>query len=466
MPTLDSLLRKAKKKDKEFLQETEVPLVTVSGTYREDLKGMHDLPEDDLKKDLVFSRAHFSMTIGAAVGAWKKTIDPQKAWILDPTNYVSGNSWTSVVLTEKIGLLVARFSLLKTLKNIVDKFGRQKMPILASITPPLLKMTRDIPGPILSFHIAAGNILLEKGKTVVQVITDPHVREEYLANSEKSTAFYCVFDEATKEEFLEKAHKLGKKVNEKRVIVAGPPVDPRVLATAEHKQAWSSHSGRPLRICITTGGLGTNKPEIKAILEQLLPETVGPNPKFQVMLYAGTHADIKDMGISLAQHCDVPFQTLYAYDPAKFEIGATLDLDPRPTVEITQPFSVIYHPQIIDANELLIHNGFPWADGFISKPSGDMAYDAVASGAFLLTLKEWGEWENNIRAKFLAHGVAKVAEVDAILSQLTRLMRANGKDAWITQAMHKTKTIDEKEDLYFRQGIKNILKAFRDVREK
>ena len=59
MARLGSALLKSRRLDQKYLKKTAVPLVTVSGTYREDLKGLHDLPEDDLQHDLVFSRAHY-----------------------------------------------------------------------------------------------------------------------------------------------------------------------------------------------------------------------------------------------------------------------------------------------------------------------------------------------------------------------------------------------------------------------
>ncbi|HEX9817917.1 MAG TPA: hypothetical protein VGA89_03465 [Patescibacteria group bacterium] len=466
MPHKHKFYKQAKKLEKKYFQTTQIPLVTVSGTYHEDLKGLHKFPEDDLRRDLVFSRAHYSMTIAQAMTIWQDKIDPKKAWILDPTNFVSVEAWSGVMLTEQIGRLVARFSALKLLKNLVDRFGRRKLPILASITPPLLDFTRNIEKPLLSFHVAAGNILLKRGKTVVQVITDPHVRDEYIANSENPGAYFCVFDKATKEEFVRKAYKMDKRVDEtgidKRVIVTGPPIDPRILDAAEHKQAWSPEAGRPLRVCLATGGLGTNKEEIESILKQLLPELAKPKPKFQLIIYAGTHYDIKNMVIQIARKCGCLYREISAHDPAKFEVGAKIKLHLEPTKKITTPLSIIYHPQIIDANELLIRHGFPWADGFITKPSGDMAYDAVASGAFLLTLSEWGEWENNIRAKFKAHGVAQVTEIDKIVEQLEKIMRKNSHGAWATEAIHKTKKI-EREDPWFRNGTKNILKTFREI---
>jgi hypothetical protein len=125
---------------------------------------------------------------------------------------------------------------------------------------------------------------------------------------------------------------------------------------------------------------------------------------------------------------------------------------------MVKPLAVIYHPQIIDANELLIRNAFSWADGFITKPSGDMAYDAVASGAFLLTLQEWGDWENNIRAKFKAHNVAQVADSKNILKQLREITRKNSHGVWASRAMRKTRKI-ETEDPHFRKGLKNIFQA-------
>lgn len=460
---LDPRLRQTWRRDREALQKTTVPIVTVSGTYREDLKGLHDLPEEDLTRDLVFSRAHYSMAIGIAVQAWKDKIDPEKAWLVDPTNYVGGESWPSVMITEKIGKMIARHFALRALKNLVDKFGRQRIPLLMTITPPLLRLVRGVTAPLLSFHITTGNILLERGKTVVQMVTDPHVRGDYLANCDNPHSYYLVFDERTKIEFLEKAHKIDKKINSEQVIVTGPPIDPRVIKARENKHAWSE--ARPLRLCLTTGGLGTNKQEILEVVDQLMPALSARNPKVELMVYAGTHADIKNAVLSVARREGVAYKEITPPDPAQFEIGKPLVIKPFQETEISTPLTIIYHPQIIDANELLIHYAFPWADGFVTKPSGDMAYDAVASGAFLLTLKEWGEWENNIFAKFKTHEVAKVADTKDIVSQIEKLTKMENGTCWVTDAMHRAHAI-ENEDPLFLQGSKNILKIYRKIKEE
>lgn len=462
MSLLESALRKTKKTDITYLSQTKIPIVTVSGSYKEDLKGLHSLSEDDILQDVVLSRAHYSMALGVAIEAWDTKIDPKKAWLADPTNYVTPKQWKAITSTEFIGKILARYSVLKKLKDLVDRFGRQKLPILGSITPPLLSLTHNIQKPILSFHIAAGNILLEQGKTVFQMVTDPHVREDYLAHSEKKHAFYGVFDEKTQKEFLEKAQHLGKDVEKERVIVTGPPIDPRILDARSEKSPWKT--SQPLKICITTGGLGTNKSEIQKILTQLLPELGKAHSPFEVMVYAGTHGDIHDMVVRMAQDAGVAYTKITPVDPAQFQVGKKITLKPQKKITHT-PLKILYHPQIIDANELLIAYGFPWADVFISKPSGDMAYDAVASGAAFLSLAEWGEWEHNIRIKFEHHGVSQQAEVKNMVAQLEDLMTGKGKKApWIQQAQHAARTL-EKEDRFFRKGAKNILKAVEKLSE-
>lgn len=460
---LDSRLRHTWKLDKQYLETTQVPIVTVSGTFHEDLKGLHDLPEDDITRDLVFSRAHYSMAIAQAVTSWKNAIDPKKAWLVDPTNYVGSNSQTSVTLTETIGRLVARYSALRFLKNLVDKYARRQNPLLATVTPPLIELTKGVRAPILSYHIVSGNILLENNKTVVEVVTDPHVREDYLAHAESKHAYYCVFDDKTKVEFLEKAHRMDKTVDKDRVFVTGPPIDPRVIEARKGKRVWKP--GRTLRLCLTTGGLGTNKNEIEGIVKQLLPVLAAEKPRVQLMVYAGTHQDIKDMVIAEARKASVTYHALTPPDPAQFEIGEKPGIGDLNMGEITAPLTVLYHPQIMDANELLVATAFPWADGFLTKPSGDMAYDAVASGAFLLTLTEWGEWEHNIFAKFEAHGVAKPAELNNFVHQLEKITRMEKGSCWIIRAMQRARDI-EKEDPYFLSGTENILKAYKTVRSK
>ena len=36
---------------------------------------------------------------------------------------------------------------------------------------------------------------------------------------------------------------------------------------------------------------------------------------------------------------------------------------------------ILYADNLVEANELMIEYMFPWADGVMTKPSGDMAYD-------------------------------------------------------------------------------------------
>lgn len=457
MPYIDPNLKKTLKKDKQLLETTKLPIITVSASYVEDLKGFHDYEEIDTTTDVVFSRAHYSMALAVAVQAWQDHIDPQQAWVVDPTNYVKAKDWSNVVLTETVGKTLARAPFLKKLKDLADKFARNKLPILGSITPPLLYLTQDLKQPILSLHIASGNILAQQGKEIYQMVTDPHVREDYLNQAERSNITFLVFDEKTKTDFLEKAALLNKKVDANRIIVTGPPVDPRIISASKNKNPWVKGS---LKLCITTGGLGTNKNEIKKILKQLLPELRKRPSPYQLLIYAGTHQDLAEMVTKLAAQEKVALNLIAGHDPANFHLKGELNTLPD-TRKIKQQLksaklSLIYHPQIVDANELLVHFAFPWADGFISKPSGDMAYDAVASGSFLLTLQEWGEWEHNIREVFTQLGAARKTKVDDIHAQLTSLSTTQGdSSAWITQAMQAALNIDK----LYTSGAKNIIKA-------
>lgn len=434
---LDPNLTKAFQLDQKWLSETALPIVTVSGTFREDAKGFHHLPDNNFTPDIVLSRAHFSMALGVAIEAWGGTtgqMDYHKAWVADPTNYVSAKQWANVRFTEFVGKTLARYSILKTLKDFADKFGRNNLPIAAGITPPLLYLTEHVTKPILSFHIAAGNILAGQGRQVIQIVTDPHVRPEYVMYADKPNITYCVFDEETKLEFLEVASMSKIAVHPEKITVTGPPIDPRVVAARQKKVAWRNG---PLKLCITTGGLGTNKSELRHILQQLLPELRRRPATLQLLMYAGTQKDIADMVRQLAKEQHIA-------------VGRPDDLHAE--------FRLLYHPQILDANELLIHYGFPWADGFITKPSGDMAYDAVAAGCFLLTLKEWGVWEEQIREIFEQKDIARRADTEHIVGQLKLLRSANsgtGGMSWIERAMNRSFGIEK----LFLQGSQKIIKT-------
>jgi hypothetical protein len=446
MPSLlDPNLEKSLAKDVELLQQTKLPIVTVSASFKEDLKNFHGFGQDDLLPDVVFSRAHYSMTAGLVVQAWGDKIDPTKAWVVDPTNYVAHQDWQQIQLTELIGKTLARHTLLKKLKDLVDHFGRKKLPILKSITPPLLYLFQHIDKPILSLHIAAGNILAKQGKTIIQVVTDPHVRDEYLDNIERPNFTLCVFDEKTKTDALEKGAILGKTIDPNKIIVTGPPVDPRIVACRHRKNPWRSGQ---LNLCLTTGGLGTNKSEMRKVIRQLLPYLRKADPRYRLMIYAGTQTDIFEMVKKLAKEERVALTTITNTQQSKQLLNAKNGKQPK--------LFVLYHPQIVDANELLIRFGFPWADGFITKPSGDMAYDAAASGSFILTLQEWGIWEHNISELFEQRGIARKANVDHFIEQLEVLTdTSRSSESWVEKAMIQAQKLPSQ----FLSGNENIIKV-------
>ncbi|MEO8581679.1 MAG: hypothetical protein ABI425_03805 [Patescibacteria group bacterium] len=427
-------------KDRQILQSTRIPIVTVSGTFGEDLKKWYGLKNENISTDIVFSRAHFSMAYAAVTAAWGEEINQKKAWLVDPTNFVSSQKWRNITMTEQIGKILARTPILKTLKDLIDKFGRNKLPILNSITPPLLYLFEDVHQPILCFHIAAGNILAQLGKTVVQVITDPHVREDYLIHASLPNLHYCVFDEETKFEALEKAFMNGVDLDPDRVIVTGPPIDQRIIDARKQKKYDTK---KPLKILITTGGLGTNKSEIHDILEQLLPTLHHKEQKYELMLYAGTQKDFVDLGKRLGKEHRV-----------KVNVIDKIAAD-SPKQNNTNSLTILYHPQIFDANEILIKYGFPWADCVVTKPSGDMAYDAAAAGCFLITLKPWGVWEERIEEIFWQKGIARKAEIDKIVRQFEILERIG----WIKSAQE---AVQELEPLYL-NGISKIIKTVKSL---
>ncbi len=430
MPNLlDPVLAQTLENDRQRLAKTEIPIITVCGTFREDLKRLYGFANNNDLPDTIFSRAHFSMAIAVARKIWGTELDPAKTWFADPTNYVTPDQWKKVLLTENIGKTLARQPLLKSLKDLVDKFGRSKMPILDSITPPLLHLTEAVTKPILCFHIAAGNILATQGKQVIQVVTDPHVRDEYVLQAARPNILFAVFDEPTWLEFMEVAAIHHIAVDPQRVIVTGPPIDERITQARRKKAAWRSG---PLNLCLATGGLGTNKYEIRKILLQLLPKLRQQPSPYNLAVYAGTQADVAQMVRELARQEHV-------------HIGETNDMKSK--------LRLIYHPQILDANEMLIHHAFPWADGFITKPSGDMAYDAVAAGCFLLTLSEWGIWEERIREIFEQKEISRAAEVDHFVEQLGVLQASYQGSSWVEHAMNHAHSIEKS----FLNGTDNII---------
>ena len=124
--------------------------------------------------------------------------------------------------------------------------------------------------------------------------------------------------------------------------------------------------------------------------------------------------------------------------------------------DVQSPFRIFHGHDIVDANELLLDYVFPWADGFISKPSGDMAYEAIAAGCFLLTLHPWGEWEENIRARAEVMGVSIRADIENIVAQLQAITTVpiEKNKPWVELALEKA----QHHAKPLSQGAFNILK--------
>lgn len=393
--------------DRHRLEEVEVPIVTVSATFRNEIAKERG-EEPVILDELVFSRAHYSMAVALFSYANSNGLS---VWMVDPTNYISPKDWKGLARLEKIGQLTARIPLLKKAKNIFDTFARNKSPLSTVIKGPLEYVTARAQKPIISVHYEAGNILAQIGRKVVQVVTDPHVRPNYLYQADKPNIYFAVFDQQTKEDFLDKAKKLGKIVPEKQVVVTGPPVDPRIVKARQNKNPIEFKT-RGLRLVITTSGLGTNKGEIKQILEQILPNLNDT----RLILYAGTHRDFREMFYSMGTQHHVLAQD----------------------IKTDAQVRVIYDESIVQANQELIEYGFPWADGFVTKPSGDMAYDAVAAGCFFLSLEPWGEWEKNIEKIFTNLGLARKTNPSYFKQQIDELT----KIGWIENAIKNTLNID------------------------
>ncbi len=424
--------------DRDLLAQTRFPIFTVSASFRDELEKHHDLEDDLNHPDVVFSRAHYSMALGVATAAWGEKLDEKKAWLVDPSNYVTKEEWRRFSSSQLVGRLMARNPILQWAKeNILDRYGRKKkLPITDAITPPLFYLSENIDRPIISMHIVVGNTLAQTGKNIVQVVTDPHVRPDYVINAHLKNMRFCVFDEETKASFLEVAKEEGKKVDPEKIIVTGPPIDPRVLAAKDRKTAQSWRR-RPIRLLLTTGGLGTNKAELEQLLLGLIPGLRRRNQPVQVVYYAGTNLDHAKMVEQIAKK-------------HRIALGKTSDRLAK--------LRILSADDVVSANQLLIRYGFPWADIVYTKPSGDMAYDAVGAGCALLLLNPWGEWERNIQNIFEKQGLAVVAQTENPLAQLDTL--TEGSSPWLTSALEKTRLMPPK----FSRGVFNILNAAKNWR--
>jgi len=431
----DLEFRKTAHEERHLLETVQIPIVTVSATFKEQLEKEFGEKPSQESPDVTFSRAHYSMANALVVAAAKRK---KSFWMIDPTNYVSARDWPKIMFTQKMGRIIARNPLLKELKDIMDTRLRNQLPLTNAIREPLTYVAGRVSRPVISLHYEAGNILLENGKTVLQVVTDPHVRPQYLTHADNPKLTWAVFDETTKARLIELGYILGHKIAEKRVVVTGCPVDPRIMQK-DRNQATTGFKRRPLRLAITTGGLGTNKDEIERILTQLASAIKSGD--VHLAAYAGVHED---------------FQIMFA------RFAREHHLKVHDHHDVNAPLRILRADDIVEANELLLDYIFPWADGIITKPSGDMAYEAVAAGCFLLTLRPWGEWEENIREYFEQLGVSRRLDKDNVVAQLQAIttLPVHPGQPWVELALGRARHLAPG----IIKGADNILKLYSHLR--
>ena len=128
------------------------------------------------------------------------------------------------------------------------------------------------------------------------------------------------------------AQELGISIAANRVIITGPPIDPRITAIGRNSTVRSFSEGGPINLAVTTGGLGTNLSEIKQVLDQLAP-LLNPPEKIRLFLHAGTHRDFRNFFEDFAAQHNI-------------RIG---NLD-----DTTARIRILHEDSIIDANENLI----------------------------------------------------------------------------------------------------------------
>lgn len=408
--------------DKKRLQEVDVPIVTTSASFRSDIFKSFGEKSNLRDRDIVFSRGHFSMSVALLQESHELGLS---SWLIDPINYVSKADWNKLKTIVFIGQLIAKFPFLKHVKDSTDALTRGNLPITRAITKPLLFATAEDDTPIISVHYETGNILAKTGRTVLQVVTDPHIRPQYLREAGRKNITFAVFNTETKKEFLQKTKAGGVDLEGNRIVVTGPPVDPRVVR-ARKKKSTDSIKQRPLRLAITTGGLGQNSDEIQGCLKSLAEKV--KNGEYQLILYASTLPRFKEMYEDFAKSINVSSEVLD---------------------DESAPIRMIYSTSVVEANQKLIEYAFSWADGFITKPSGDMAYDAAAAGCFILSLSPWGTWEKNVQKIFSNLSILKEADSQNLSKQLEELE----KDGWLHAAINNALKIDK----LFLNGAKNIV---------
>ncbi len=335
-------------------------------------------PQIDIST-LTLSRAHFTQAQAFA--------QAQGAEMVDVANFMPDGDHEKLEETGIKGQKVARSALLWKVHEWTAPALRRVLKLEKTFKKTAGFFAEGLASgevrPIVAFHYGVGNAVIEaldKRKRedipVVHYVSDPYHENgphpPYLKHKDKKNVFYFVFDEETRQSFVNHG------VPAERVFVTGFPFHPDLdLERGQEKQAGYRHEkGRKLKLAVCTGGLGGQQKEILQVADSL------DFTRQQATFYCGTNYDLADKLAGLL--------TEKGIDVRIINPGSGVDYNPG------EEATIIVGENLADVVPLS-YKALNDAQVVFTKTSGDFGIEAFAGGKLLVSLGEWGRHEKDIK---------------------------------------------------------------------
>ncbi len=409
------------KQAQEKLAKADIPVITIAGSPQ--IGGY-------------LTMAHDSMMQAFLEAAEDKGI---KAYGLDVLDFLTTEEERKGILDmAKLPRIVVRTEMgSRLLHNPIVQKLRGGLGFEEVLKDKILKLIDKVSKDkvIVTYHYGTAKTLVEAGYKVMIAVTDPSVELthngyfDFLTSENKERVFYGTMDKATKEWFVKEIN-----VFEKNIKEVGCFVSPQMIKAGKEKiknrdVRWEkcTKGNEKFHISLFTGGLGTNFWEMRDAVLNFLCMLC--KDKITVDVFFNTNSDLdKHLNDVLKKvGCDEDINIFSSKDKDKLN---------KKSIEI-----------------------FKKSDLVLTKPSGDKAFEAIASGAIPLFLFPLHPHEVVIREYVMNGGVGEIAKIEDLKEQVESILFNKKK---FTSQVYKTQNMENKNPIKL-DGVNNLLKYWQEI---
>jgi len=423
--TIDIKEELAREKDVKEVQDklakADIPVITIAGSVQ--IGGY-------------LTMAHDSMMQAFLEAAENKKIE---AYGVDVLDYLTTEKERKGILDmAKLPRIVVRTEMgSRLLHNPIVQKLRGGLGFEEVLKDKILKLVDKVSKDkvIVTYHYGTAKTLVEAGYKVLVAVTDPSVELthngyfDFLNSENKDRVFYGTMDKETKDWFIK---EIG--IPKKNIKEVGCFVSPKIIKAGSKKiknreKRWEecTQGEERFHISLFTGGLGTNFWEMRDAVLNLVPLLC--DEKITIDVFFNTNTDLdKHLKDVLKKVCC----------KEKISIFSSIDKEElnNKSIEI-----------------------FKKTDLVLTKPSGDKAFEALASAAIPLFLFPLHPHEIMIREYVMNGGVGEIAKIEDLKKQIEKIL---SNKQMFTKQIYQTHNINNKNAIKL-DGVSNLLQFWQQL---